>query len=160
MKKSSLQLVIRYLAMATIVAILFFIFFMSAANGQSSQSLSYRFALWIIETVQSSFNINWTPAEVSRLAIDVQSFVRKGAHITEFFVLCAASLVVAWSFKRPTLRVGLCILAACIFVAITDELHQSFVPGRHGSASDVLVDCIGFAIAFAINQCVLRFSRS
>jgi VanZ family protein len=30
---------------------------------------------------------------------------------------------------------------------ITDEIHQSFVPGRSPSAHDVLADAVGFALA-------------
>ncbi|NOY98780.1 MAG: hypothetical protein GXP40_06200 [Chloroflexi bacterium] len=31
--------------------------------------------------------------------------------------------------------------------AVTDELHQSFVPGRHASGADVVIDSLGAAIA-------------
>ena len=34
--------------------------------------------------------------------------------------------------------------------AATDEFHQTFVAGRHGSPVDVLIDSIGIAIAAAV----------
>ena len=30
-----------------------------------------------------------------------------------------------------------------IAYAVTDEVHQAFVPGRHGAVLDVLVDAVG-----------------
>jgi VanZ family protein len=39
----------------------------------------------------------------------------------------------------------------------TDEFHQSFVPGRHPSASDVLIDSLGAAIMlFWISRCPIK----
>ena len=44
---------------------------------------------------------------------------------------------------QPTLYAGL----AVILWGISDEFHQSFVPGRDASAWDVLADTVGFVIA-------------
>jgi VanZ family protein len=44
-------------------------------------------------------------------------------------------------------------LASFLFMllwSISDEYHQSFVPGRDSSAGDVVADMIGFAIACAL----------
>jgi len=35
--------------------------------------------------------------------------------------------------------------------AISDEYHQSFVEGRHGTPVDVLIDSVGVAIAIALH---------
>lgn len=35
----------------------------------------------------------------------------------------------------------------CLVFAATDEYHQSFVPGRGSSASDVMIDALGIAVA-------------
>ena len=40
--------------------------------------------------------------------------------------------------------------AIAIGYAITDELHQTGVDGRHGSAVDVLIDSAGVAIAMLL----------
>jgi len=46
----------------------------------------------------------------------------------------------------PTLWAG----AAVVLWGISDEFHQSFVPGRDSSGWDVLADAVGFVIAIAI----------
>jgi len=39
--------------------------------------------------------------------------------------------------------------ALTVGYGITDEIHQSFVPGRDSSALDVVADAVGFALAAA-----------
>ena len=61
--------------------------------------------------------------------------LRKLAHATEYTIL-GALLVRAlrrWSWA----------LALGVAYAASDELHQSFVPGRQGSPLDVLIDSVG-----------------
>ncbi len=40
--------------------------------------------------------------------------------------------------------------ALTVGYGITDEFHQSFVPGRDSSALDVVADAVGFALAAAV----------
>lgn len=61
--------------------------------------------------------------------------LRKCAHVTEYAIL-GALLLRALGREVPAL------LAALAF-AVSDELHQHFVAGRHGSGVDVAIDAIG-----------------
>ena len=64
--------------------------------------------------------------------------LRKIAHACEFAVLGALLL--------RALRDERAALAAGIAYAVSDELHQHFVPGRVGSPLDVLIDSVGVAV--------------
>jgi VanZ family protein len=64
--------------------------------------------------------------------------LRKGAHMTEYAIL-GALLLRALGRELPALLVG-------IAYAVTDEIHQHFVEGRHTSPFDVALDAIGVAI--------------
>jgi VanZ family protein len=68
--------------------------------------------------------------------------LRKLAHGLEFAALGALLL--------RALREALPALAAGIAYAVTDELHQHFVPGRLGSPLDVAIDSAGVAIGVAL----------
>jgi len=61
--------------------------------------------------------------------------LRKAAHIVEFGVLGAL-------FARAIGRPGLAVALGTLY-AVSDELHQSFVPGREGSAVGMGIDTIG-----------------
>jgi VanZ family protein len=64
------------------------------------------------------------------------------AHAVEYAVFGALLL--------RALDARLLAFAAGIAYAITDELHQSFVPGRVASALDLLVDAIGLAAGIVL----------
>ena len=72
--------------------------------------------------------------------------LRKVAHAAEFAVL-GALLV------RATGRTGLALVLGVLYAA-SDEVHQSFVPGRLGSPVDVAIDAIGVAIGVAVWQSI------
>ena len=68
--------------------------------------------------------------------------LRKGAHLTEYAILGAL-------LYRALLREPLA-LAAGIAYAATDELHQHFVRGRHGSPVDVAIDAVGVSLGMLV----------
>jgi VanZ family protein len=81
-----------------------------------------------------------------------QTVVRKGGHVTEYFLLTLL-LWRAWSMtKRAAWAPGriTAVAAACaVLYACSDEFHQTFVPGRQGQAQDVVIDAIGVLLASA-----------
>lgn len=74
--------------------------------------------------------------------------LRKMAHMVEYAVLCG---LLIRAFVRTWPALGLkrllvwCFLLSLLY-AISDEIHQSFVPGRGPSAMDVLVDSVGIVM--------------
>lgn len=72
--------------------------------------------------------------------------LRKLAHAAEFAVL-GALLV------RATGRAGLAFGLGVLY-ALSDEVHQVFVPGRVGAPLDVAIDAIGVAVGIALWQSV------
>ena len=73
--------------------------------------------------------------------------LRKLGHLTGYGILGALALRAARvDFARPVLA----SFAIVLLVAGIDELHQSTIPSRGGSAWDVLLDVVGAAIAIGI----------
>ncbi len=66
------------------------------------------------------------------------TILRKGAHMTEYAIL-ALLLVRAVGREAPALALG-------VVYAASDELHQSFVRGRHASPVDVAIDSVGLLL--------------
>jgi VanZ family protein len=71
--------------------------------------------------------------------------VRKIAHLSEYAILGA---LLVRAIQRPAVA----ILAGGLY-AVSDELHQHFVRGRHAAWYDVLIDTVGVTIG------VLAWSR-
>ena len=70
------------------------------------------------------------------------TILRKAAHLAEYAVL--GGLLYRALGREPL------ALAAGIAYAATDELHQSFVRGRHGSPVDVAIDAVGVAVGMLL----------
>ena len=73
--------------------------------------------------------------------------LRKCAHMTEYGLLWLL-WVRALGCSTPTTRRAAAAIA--VAYACTDELHQHFVTGRHGTPRDVLIDAAGVAIAWVL----------
>src|SRR5215203_2175386 len=107
--------------------------------------------------------LHWLKPDISVETIGlVRLAIRKSAHAAEYAIL-------AWliwrAFRRPTrgdrrpwswtLAAG--VLVLLILYAISDEWHQSFVPNRTGSATDVCIDTAGGLIGLVLVW--LRYGR-
>ena len=76
------------------------------------------------------------------------TILRKCAHATEYAVLAA---LIFRALERPWAA-----LALAVAYSATDEFHQTFVRGRHGSPYDVLIDAAGAAIGLAAYRRTVR----
>ena len=76
------------------------------------------------------------------------TILRKLAHLTEYAVLGA---FVLRAIRRPAIAVA---LAGAY--AITDEVHQLFVEGRHGAPLDVGIDTVGALAGVVVWQWAAR----
>lgn len=70
-------------------------------------------------------------------------------HFIAYFIL-ALTYLWAWRPKRLTLRIKAGIVALCLLYGLTDEFHQSFVPGRTPDVGDLRNDGIGAALAMVL----------
>ena len=130
----------KYLALAVTLGVMALIFFFSAQPAETS----YRLSEAVTETVQASHREAWLPQW-----FNAQSFhanLRKWAHV---YIYCALGLSMAVTVQLWTRRLSLpqrALLSAalCMLYAVSDELHQYFVPGRAMLLSDVGVDALGF----------------
>jgi hypothetical protein len=72
--------------------------------------------------------------------------LRKLAHAAEYAVLGALLM-------RATGRAGLAFGLGALY-AVSDEVHQAFVPGRMGAPLDVAIDAIGVALGVVLWQTI------
>jgi VanZ family protein len=87
----------------------------------------------------------------------LNNLLRKSAHLTEYAVLA----VLLYNSLKPvgehscSRKAAVWALLASGSYSITDELHQLFVPGRHASLVDCLLDTTGaFLGLFLLFSCL------
>ncbi len=122
---------------------LYVIFQLSAQTGDLSGNLSYRITLKLMTITNESFEAGWDAAQLQYYTEMFHPYVRKLAHVTEYFLLaiCISFPLYVYRLRGFWLMLvagGFCVICACL-----DEFHQSFVAGRGPSSRDVLIDSIG-----------------
>jgi VanZ family protein len=123
------------------------IFFMSSQAATESSGLSGVF----VEPIKP-----YAPGFTEGI---LTTLVRKSAHIFMYFVLGILIYNMLRCYKLGTKKlVGYSILFAGLY-AVTDEIHQSFVPGRSAELRDVLIDTIGAALGVALIWYVLKLNN-
>lgn len=83
--------------------------------------------------------------------------IRKAAHFSEYALLGILTFRVA-SYRLKYGQV-VCSLIFCWLYALSDEWHQSFVPGRAASLRDVLIDGLGACAGILLIRTVYRLFR-
>ena len=124
---------------------MFFIFSMSAQSGSESVGVSGRVISVICDALIPSFD------DISELAkaelISALSLpIRKLAHFSEYFILGVISSILFMQLKKEvSLKINTSLIAFVfgVLYAITDELHQRFVPGRACAFTDVIIESLG-----------------
>lgn len=90
----------------------------------------------------------------------LEFMLRKTAHIVLFFfITIALFLVIRQYIKNPWVATGVTFVAGTL-VAVLDEYHQSFVPGRWGSVVDVMIDMLGVSAAIMLIGFALLLLKS
>lgn len=86
------------------------------------------------------FGLSATPDLSTHLGV-WDLILRKLAHATIYAILWFA-VARATDWRRPFVTTAITLLYAA-----GDELHQSFVHGRHGTPVDVAIDAVGMGLA-------------
>lgn len=81
------------------------------------------------------------------------TIVRKTAHFIEYTIL---GFLTARSMRLSGARHSITSIIACAFYASTDEIHQSFVPGRSAEPKDVALDTLGASFGIFIYWLITR----
>lgn len=157
MTARKISLPVRLLSFLPAALLLFLIFGFSAQDGEASGSLSFNISLYLVQLFSPLLPAAMSEEVLLERAELIHYFVRKAAHMTEYFLL-ALSLqlpLTAWLSHRLIHKKRIWIgFAATVLFAALDEFHQTFVPGRSGNLTDVCIDSIG---AIAASLCLLLF---
>jgi VanZ family protein len=73
---------------------------------------------------------------------------KKSAHALGYGLL---AISYAWALVGLRRAVPLALFLTLLY-AISDESHQTFVPNRHGSLTDVIIDFCGAVIALSLSE--------
>jgi VanZ family protein len=120
------------------------IFAFSHQSSEVSGGISLNASRFILQLFDKS-------ADAAAVSL-AESIIRNFAHGFVFFVL---GIFVSYAFESVGIsefaNAGLTFLVSAIY-AVSDEVHQIFIPGRAGQLSDFLIDALGIIIAIIAYQ--------
>ncbi|ADQ47161.1 VanZ family protein [Caldicellulosiruptor kronotskyensis 2002] len=129
-----------YIRWALVFVWMTVIFCFSAQEGAISHQKSFSIAIFaekFIEFFTGKDLIN------SHNRKNFELFIRKLAHVTEYFILSMLFYKAFFECNRNSKKSFILTFIFSVAYAISDEVHQIFVSGRGPSAVDVMIDTIG-----------------
>lgn len=128
----------RIIARLLLLLMIVIVFCFSSQKGEVSYEISENVANALaIEGIRDN------PASTKPLIGGLS--LRKYAHIL-LFLLMGIAAYYSFEIKKHELHI-LHAWSICCTVAIMDELHQLYVPGRSFSVVDIIIDAIGAGVA-------------
>ena len=85
----------------------------------------------------------------------IETIIRKLAHFTEYAVLGLLVCYCMSSFGANVKDLAYSILI-CFLYAVSDEIHQYFVPGRACRLYDMLIDTAGATFGYFLYRIILK----
>lgn len=136
-----------------------FIFCMSAQTASESSELSGGIVSKLIAVFLNQFDSLSSSSQATITNI-ITVIVRKSAHFIEYFILGILSFLAARFYHKYKYKTKVIYsLAICVLYAMSDEIHQYFVPGRACRITDVCIDAAGSATAVALLATILYFKK-
>lgn len=135
------------------------IFMLSSQERAVSSANSLNVLTHLAELLGRVFGI-----QVSREQIlGLHNFFRKTAHFSAYTILSIFSYNVFRLLLKQKKHTVVATLTFCVVMAISDEIHQIFVPGRLAEVRDVLIDtlgvCFGLGIVWIANMIGKKLRR-
>ncbi|PYZ92673.1 VanZ family protein [Salipaludibacillus keqinensis] len=113
------------------------IFYLSHQPATESNELSTGITQMILQAVETL---------VPFATIDINSFnffIRKSAHFVAYLVLGVLTIHALRQSGVYGAKSVVTTFVICVAYAISDEVHQLFIPGRSGEVRDVVIDSAG-----------------
>ena len=130
------------------------IFYLSSMNTNESNGRSKVIVSDIVEFVGKITHREYNLKEKEALVEKFNKPIRKCAHASVYVVLSILVLnfllALHSNLEKKYVLVFFMTIFICFLFALTDEYHQTFVYGRTGQFSDVLIDTSGALIATSI----------
>ena len=122
------------------------IFLLSAQTANQSGKLSGGIVRWLVALFYRGFNA--FSVERQNEILSVWSLViRKGAHFSEYAVL---AILLSNAFRLMEKQTWVLPVVISALYAVTDEIHQYFVPGRACRLLDMGMDTCGAIFGTAL----------
>lgn len=141
-----------FISWTVVVLYLALIFYFSSQDGTESHKVSAGLLqyLKVLALVLPEYVQNYLIKYLINGNGNLEFLLRKVAHFTEYFILSfifyRAMIVSGSKIKKSIIVTSI----FCFLYAVSDEIHQLFVPGRVFAVRDIIIDTSGALLGMAI----------
>lgn len=140
------KLILRIICIILVVLWMVLVFMLSNEQADDSSETSGNVIRWIV----TIFNPNITEENLKQSVEILQPIIRKLAHFTLYTIGGLLITIMFLQFKANIKQTKTMSFLLGTMYAVTDEIHQLFVPGRSGELRDVAIDSSGVLLGVVI----------
>lgn len=149
--------VIRTILIILLFATFYIIFGFSSQDGETSSGISRKITDTILQ-LSSKYN-NLETEKKEQIADTTEKIIRKLAHFSIYALVGFLLMGLLSTYKiKENWKVILTILLGMIY-ATSDEIHQSFTPGRSPKITDVYIDTLGIIVGAIIILIIIKIYK-
>ncbi len=123
------------------------IFSFSGDSGPESDAKSGKITTFVAQAVNKVVR----DADYDKVYSVCHVLIRKTAHFSIYMLLAILSYALGRSYELRMQIAALCAATYCLLFAVSDEIHQLFVPYRSGQITDVCIDFLGACLGIGIS---------
>ena len=136
------NLIFKRVLFLILLAIAFYVIFnFSAQDGEVSGSISQKVTEFIVKVISKIKTMD--VATRLRWIEKLHTFIRKLAHFGVYTVVGFSVMGFMCTFDMRNIFKLLISFGVGVTYAVSDEVHQYFIPGRNASIIDVGIDSLG-----------------
>ena len=143
------NLILRLITLLLIGVNMFVIFNFSSEKAETSRVTSKKVTETVLEITVKDYEIKPEP-EKKALVKKFDVKIRSLAHFSEYTLLGFLLALHLSLYKLTKIKKASLAAAGCLLYALSDEIHQIYVPGRSFQFSDLLVDTLGGLLGILI----------
>ncbi len=149
----------RFISWIPVLIWMIIIFLLSSQPAGESNQLSKGFTSIIIEILGRFLHLDIEVSTINNYVVQFNHYVRKFAHFSAYLVLGLLASNAFIKSSKEKKKAFIYTFIFCVLYAISDELHQQFVPGRGPMLKDVMIDSAGAAVGIVLYKIGYKYKR-
>ena len=136
--------ILKFITGALVILWMIIVFLFSSETSDKTNNTSGNFTEKIVNIISNV--INKSEIEKEELVQKIEPYIRKITHYSLYTIGGSFIIISVIQYKKINEKNRIIIsLGIGILYAISDEIHQYFVPGRSCTIKDVYIDSLGIA---------------
>ncbi len=143
--------ILRIILIVMLLGTFYIIFGFSSQNGEESSGVSRKVTEIIAEKI-----LRLSDNEKEEAMDRMEGVIRKIAHFSIYTLVGLLLMGVLSTYNIDEMKKIYITMVIGIIYATSDEIHQSFIPGRSAKLTDVMIDTMGVAVGMCLILLLLK----